>query len=165
MLLLVIVCFIFACVVTALLVRFGAEHARRYGFGNPQRFHFGHVPRLGGAAMLAGCSLGWFWIALSGPLDLPNQIRMSGWTAVTLWGVTAIPTTGGIIEDMTQRLGPRFRLLLTLLAAVIAVSVLGLGVTRLGLPWVDDLWLSHPWLGIALAIVSTATTAWRAWSL
>ena len=152
MLFLVILCFGSACVVTALLVRFGAEHARRYGLGVPQRFHFGHVPRLGGAAMLAGCSLGWFWMALSGPMGFSNQIRISGWTAVTLWGVMVIPTAGGIIEDLTQRLGPRFRLLLTGLAAVIAVSVLGLGVPRLGLPVIDDLWLGYPWLGIALAI-------------
>ena len=152
MLFLVILCFASACVATALLVRFGAGLARGYGFGVPQRFHFGHVPRLGGAAMLVACSLGWFWMALSGPLGLSNQIRISGWTAVTLWVVTAIPTSGGIIEDLTQRLGPRFRLLLTGLAAVIAVSVLGLGVPRLGIPGIDDFWMTYPWLGIALAI-------------
>src|SRR5688572_337450 len=134
MLFLVILCFACACVATALLVRFGAEHARRYGLGVPQRFHFGHVPRLGGAAMLAACSVGWLWMAISGPLNLTNQIRISGWTALTLWLVTSIPTAGGIIEDLTQRLGPRFRLLLTGLAAVIAVSILGLGVPRLGVP-------------------------------
>ena len=154
MLFLVFLCFGCACVATALLVRFGADHARQYGFGVPQRFHFGHVPRLGGVAMLAGCSLGWFWMALSGPLGLTNQIRIGAWMAVTLWVVTAIPTVGGIIEDLTQRLGPRFRLLLTGLAAMIAVSVLGLGVPRLDLPGVDAVWMSHPWLGIALAIIA-----------
>lgn len=152
MLFLVSLCFGASIIVTVLLLKYGAEHARHYGEGVPQRFHFGHVPRLGGAAMLAGCSLGWFWMALSGPLGLANQIRVSGWTAVTLWVVIAIPTAGGIVEDLTQRLGPRFRLLLTGLAAVIAVSVLGLGVPRLGLPGLDDLWLAYPWLGIALAI-------------
>jgi len=152
MLFLALLCFACGCVATAILVRFGAEHARRYGLGVPQRFHVGHVPRLGGAAMLAGCSLGWAWMALSGPMELTNQIRIDGWTAMTLWTVTAIPTMAGIIEDLTQRLGPRFRLLLTGLAAVIAVSVLGLGVTRLDLPGVDALWLAYPWLGIALAI-------------
>jgi UDP-GlcNAc:undecaprenyl-phosphate GlcNAc-1-phosphate transferase len=152
MLLLVILCFGCACLVTALLVRFGAEHARQYGLGVPQRFHSGHVPRLGGAAMLAGCTLGWCWMALSGPLEVSNQIRIDGRTALAIWVVTAIPAVGGIVEDLTQRLGPRFRLLLTMLAATIAVSVLGLGVPRLGLPGVDDFWLAYPWLGIALAI-------------
>ena len=104
--------------------------------------------------MLAGCSLGWFWMALSGPIGSTNQIRIGAGMALTLWGVTAIPTAGGVIEDLTQRLGPRFRLLLTGLAAVIAVSVLGLGVPRLGLRFVDDFWLMYPWLGMALAIVA-----------
>ena len=154
MLFLVILCFGCACVATALLVRFGAEHASRYGLGVPQRFHFGHVPRLGGAAMLAGCSLGWLWMVLSGPLGLSNQIRISAWMALMLWIVIVIPTAGGIIEDLTQRLGAGLRLLVTGLAAVIAVSILGLGVPRLGLPLVDDVWLAHPWLGIGLAVLA-----------
>lgn len=154
MLFLVILCFGLACVITALLVRFCAGHARRYGLGVPQRFHFGHVPRLGGVAMLAGCSLGWFWMALSGPLGLSNQIRISTSMALMLWIVIFIPTAGGVIEDLTQRLGAGLRLLLTGLAAVIAVSILGLGVPRLGLPFVDDVWFAHPWLGIALAILA-----------
>ena len=104
--------------------------------------------------MRAGCSLGWVWRALSGPIGSGNQIRIGAGMALTLWGVTAIPTAGGVIEDLTQRLGPRFRLLLTGLAAVIAVSVLGLGVPRLGLRFVDDFWLMYPWLGMALAIVA-----------
>ena len=152
MLLLAILSFVCACVATALLVRFAAAHARRYGMGVPQRFHFGHVPRLGGAAMLAGCSLGWLWIALSGPMHLSNQIRIDLWTMSALWLATVIPVTGGILEDLTQRLGPRFRLLLSVLGAVIAVSVLELGVPRLGLTWVDNVWTAYPWLGIALAV-------------
>ncbi|MDQ6880607.1 MAG: glycosyltransferase [Pseudomonadota bacterium] len=135
-----------------MLVRFGAEHAREYAMGVPQRFHFGHVPRLGGGAMLAGCSLGWFWMALSGPLGLANQIRIGGWMAAAIWTATVLPVAGGIVEDMTQRLGPRLRLLLSALGAVIVVSVLRLGVPRLGIPIVDDWLLSAPWLGIGLAI-------------
>ena len=152
MLVLVILCCVCACLVTGLLVRFGAQHARKYGLGVPQRFHFGHVPRLGGAAMLAGCSLGWLWMALSGPFGLANQIRIGGWTALAIWTATLLPVAGGILEDLTQRLGPRFRLLLSALGAVIVVSVLGLGVPRLGIPVLDDWWMAAPWLGIVLAI-------------
>src|SRR3978361_1485717 len=136
MLELVILCCACACLVTALLVRYGAKHARQYGMGVPQRFHFGHVPRLGGAAMLAGCSLGWFWMALSGPLGLANQIRIGGWMAAGIWTATVLPVAGGILEDLTQRLGPRFRLLLSVLGAVVVVSVLQLEVPRLGIPLV-----------------------------
>jgi UDP-GlcNAc:undecaprenyl-phosphate GlcNAc-1-phosphate transferase len=154
MLFLVILCCAYGCLATALLVRYGAEHARKYGLGVPQRFHIGHVPRLGGAAMFAGCSLGWVWMALSGPLGLANQIRISGWMAVAIWTATALPVIGGIVEDLTQRLGPRLRLLLSALGAVIVVSVLRLGITRLGIPLVDSWWLTMPWVGIVLAIVA-----------
>ena len=102
--------------------------------------------------MFVGCSLGWVWMALSGPLELTNQIRIDGWMAVAIWTATVLPVAGGILEDLTQRLGPRFRLLLSALGAVFVVSVLGLGVPRLGIPVVDGWWLASPWLGIGLAI-------------
>lgn len=152
MLLLVILCFASACLVTALLVRYGAEHARQYGLGVPQRFHFGHVPRLGGGAMLAGCSVGWLWMALSGPLGLANQIRIDPVTALALWVAVVLPVAGGIYEDLTQRLGPRYRLLLSVVGAGIAVSTLGLAVTHFGLPGVDQWWRAYPWLGMAFAV-------------
>ena len=102
--------------------------------------------------MFVGCSLGWVWMALSGPLDLTNQIRIDRWMAVAIWTATVLPVGGGILEDLTQRLVPRLRLLLSALGAIFVVSVLGLGVPRLGIPVVDGWWLSSPWLGIGLAI-------------
>ena len=106
--------------------------------------------------MFAGCSLGWVWMALSGPLGLNNQIRISGWTTVAIWAATMLPVAGGILEDLTQRMRPRLRLLLSVLGAVIVVSVLRLGVSRLGIPFVDTWWLTMPWIGIVLAIVAIA---------
>lgn len=120
--------------------------------GVVQRFHIGHVPRLGGAAMFTGCSVGWVWMALSGPLGLNNQIRINGWMAVAIWTATMLPVAGGIVEDLTQRMAPRLRLLLSVLGAVLVVSVLRLGVSRLGVPFVDTWWLNMPWIGIAMAI-------------
>lgn len=152
MLFLLILCCACSFLATALLVRFGAGHARLYGFTVPQRFHFGHVPRLGGAAMLLAVTLGWLWMALSGPFGVSSPIRIDGWTAAGIWIATAIPVMGGIFEDLTQRLGARFRLLLTTFAAVLAVSALGLGVPRLDLAFVDGWWTAYPWLGMALAV-------------
>jgi UDP-GlcNAc:undecaprenyl-phosphate GlcNAc-1-phosphate transferase len=154
MLFLAILCFATACLMTVLVVRFGASHARHYSSNVPQRFHVGHVPRLGGAAMFVSCTVGWLWMALSGVLGVPNQIRIEAPVAVAIWAVTLIPVAGGIVEDLTQRLGPRLRLLLTMLAAVLAALGLQLAVTRLGLPWIDEFWLVHPWLGVALAVLA-----------
>jgi UDP-GlcNAc:undecaprenyl-phosphate/decaprenyl-phosphate GlcNAc-1-phosphate transferase len=154
MLFLLLLCCAVAFIATALLVRYGREHTHSYGSGQPQRFHIGHVPRLGGVAMLVGCTVGWTWMVLSERLELPNLIRLDAWTALTIWSVTLIPVAGGILEDITQRLRASLRLLLTVIAAVFAVAALGLEVPRLGLPELDAWWAAYPWLGVALAIVA-----------
>jgi UDP-N-acetylmuramyl pentapeptide phosphotransferase/UDP-N-acetylglucosamine-1-phosphate transferase len=156
MLFLLLLCFSTAAVLTGLLVRFAGQHSRSYGHTVPQRFHVGHVPRLGGAAMLVACSAGWIWMVVSEPLQLANQIRIEGWRALALWVVTVLPTAGGIYEDLTQRLGATFRLLLTTIAAVIAVAVLDLAIPRLGLAGLDDWWAAVPVLGKVLAVVAVS---------
>jgi UDP-N-acetylmuramyl pentapeptide phosphotransferase/UDP-N-acetylglucosamine-1-phosphate transferase len=154
MLFLLFLCTVSAFVLTALLVRYGGRHASGYSPTVPQRFHIGHVPRLGGAAIMVSCSIGWGWMVLSEHLHIPNQIRIEGWRALALWIVTLIPAAGGIYEDLTQRLDARFRLLLTTLAAFIAVAVLDLAVPRLGFAVIDRWWSDFPWLGKVLAIVA-----------
>ena len=154
MLFLLFLCCATAFVTTALLIRFGGRHARRYSPSVPQRFHVGHVPRLGGAAIFLACSVGWAWMVLSERFQIPNQIRIEGWRAMALWTVTLIPAAGGIYEDLTQRLGATFRLLLTTVAALIAVGILDLAVPRLGLPLLDGWWAGLPWLGKVLAVVA-----------
>ena len=75
MLFLLILCFASAVLGTALLVRYGRGHTRRYAAEVPQRFHLGQVPRLGGVAMWAASTVGWSWMALSQHLNFANQIR------------------------------------------------------------------------------------------
>jgi UDP-N-acetylmuramyl pentapeptide phosphotransferase/UDP-N-acetylglucosamine-1-phosphate transferase len=154
MLFVLLLCCAITFIATALLIRYGREHAHSYGASRPQRFHVGHVPRLGGVAMLVGCTAGWAWMVLSEWLQVPNLIRLDWRTALTIWAVTLIPVAGGILEDITQRLRASFRLLLTVIAAVLAVAALGLAVPRLGVPGLDAWWAAYPWLGIALAIVA-----------
>ncbi|MDP3137285.1 MAG: glycosyltransferase [Burkholderiaceae bacterium] len=154
MLFLLILCCASAFLVSALLVRYGRRHTRHYGLSVPQRFHAGHVPRLGGAGMLAACSVGWAWMALSERLALPNQIRFDAWMALSLWVVAAISAAGGIYEDLTQRLGVRYRLLLTLLAAALAVWLMNLTVPRIDWPVIDAVWGLSPWPGILLAVLA-----------
>ncbi|HWI84490.1 glycosyltransferase [Ramlibacter sp.] len=154
MLLLLILCFVCAFVATALVVRYGRRHARGYADTMPQRFHVGHVPRLGGVAMLAACSVGWGWMALSQRLGVANQIRGDSVLVGTLCAVSLVGVGVGVVEDLSQRLAVRYRLALTVVAAALAVWLLGLSVTRLGLPWLDALWSITPWLGIALAVVA-----------
>lgn len=154
MLFLLILCCASTFLATALVVRYGRHRADVYGMGLPQRFHAGHVPRLGGAAMLVGCTVGWAWMVLSDWLQLRNQIRLDGWMALTIWGVTLIPAVGGILEDITQRLRASLRLLLTVLAAILAVWALQLAVPRLGVQALDAWWQAYPWLGVGLAVLA-----------
>ena len=51
--------FLISVVVAAGVVRWAREHAQHYGEGMPQRFHLGHVPRLGGVAVLLGVTFSW----------------------------------------------------------------------------------------------------------
>ena len=154
MLFLLMLCAASTFLIAGLLVRYSGDHSNRYGFSLPQRFHAGHVPRLGGAAMLVGCTVGWSWMVLSDTLKLANMIRLDGWMALSIWAVTLIPVAGGILEDITQRLGVGLRLILTVAAALLAVSVLHLTIGRLGISWIDGPWASVPWLGIALAVIA-----------
>jgi len=154
MLFLLILCGAAAFMATAMLVRYARAHAGRYGAALPQRFHTGDVPRLGGAAMMVACTVGWAWMVVSDRFNLPNQLGIDFQLAASLWLATAIPVVGGIAEDLTQRLPARYRLLLTVGAAVLAVGLLDLWVPRLGWQAFDTWWAGIPWLGVGLAVMA-----------
>ena len=141
-----------AFLLNAMLIRYA--HAAHYDASKPQRFHIGDVPRLGGVGMLAGVTVGWLWMVLSARFRVPNQIQIEPWLAASLWVAIVIPVVGGIVEDLTQRLTARYRLLLTVGAAVLAVVMLKLSVPRLDLPMIDPAWMALPWLGMALAVLA-----------
>jgi UDP-GlcNAc:undecaprenyl-phosphate/decaprenyl-phosphate GlcNAc-1-phosphate transferase len=157
MLFLLILCFGTAFLATAILVRYARGHTERYGSAVPQRFHAGHVPRIGGVGMLAGCTAGWAWMLgsqwlnLGGPLPR-SEFSTLGW----LWAIACVAVAAGTLEDLTQRLPARYRLLLTVVAAVLAVWLLDLSVPRLSLPVLDGLWSATPWFGIALAVLAVS---------
>ena len=65
---------------TGWLIRHARRHALQYSDFMPQRFHVGAVPRLGGLAMFAACTVGWFWMALGATLNLPGHLNLDLWT-------------------------------------------------------------------------------------
>lgn len=143
--------FLSALLAGMVLIRRARSHAARYGLDMPQRFHVGHVPRLGGVSVLVGLLIGWMWIAAA-----TNNANVTwGWMGMWACAGAVLPATlGGICEDLTQRISVRNRLGLTLLSSALACWWLGLAVPRLGLPWVDDAMLTLPWLGVALAMLA-----------
>ena len=137
-----------------ILLRRARRHAGRYSHAKPQRFHVGDVPRLGGLAIFIGLLGAWcaaiasFYLGHFGNLGVTVAM-------VVAWTATALPALiGGVAEDLTQRLSVRYRLLLTALSGFSALFIIGASVPRLGVPGVDTLLLSAPWLGMVLALVA-----------
>lgn len=141
----------------AVLIRAGRASAARYSLDMPQRFHAGHVPRLGGVAMLAGTLAGILWMVLAQPVfGLPIGIVLDPVGALA-WALPAIVVTaGGTAEDIWHRLRARWRLLATLGAGALAAWLLGLRISSLGIAWLDVLWTAHPIPAILLAVLAVA---------
>ncbi len=141
-----------ASLASAVLCRIGQSNARRYGLDMPQRFHAGHVPRLGGAAMALGCTAGWVLGLVSASPSEPLSLgAVAGW-----WIVMMLAAGAGLAEDITHRVSARWRMFLTLAAGGVGVLVLDLHIGPLDLPWLNPLWAAAPWLGTLLAIVAVA---------
>jgi len=139
-----------------LLILIGKERARLYAKEMPQRFHKGHVPRMGGLAMAAGCLGAWCLGAASLHLGLSINVPLQ-WRDALLWLVVLAPTVlAGVLEDYTLRIGVRWRLLASALCGVLGCTLMGLSVQRLGLPFIESWWQMMPWLGVTLAFVAIA---------
>ncbi|MFO1209706.1 MAG: glycosyltransferase [Amaricoccus sp.] len=98
-----------------------------------QKFHTLPTPRIGGVALAAAYLL--VWPALPGRLDLP-------WLLV---GIAAVPPlAAGLAEDLTGRVGVRWRLLATMGAGVLFALLTGYTMHKVYLPGVD--WLLSFWI-------------------
>lgn len=135
-----------------LFIRWAGEHAKQYDAHKPQRFHTGAVPRLGGLAIMIGLFAGWLMAAWSGYFGLQLNVQGS-WVQTWPWLMLTVPAVlGGAYEDITQRLSVIYRLALTAFSAALACYLLGISLTRLGIPYFDAWLVGMPWLGIALAV-------------
>lgn len=154
MLLLLLLGFTIAFVMAAVIVRGPSNHARAYSDVAPQRFHAGHVPRIGGVAIMAGLFAAAVLAAWGQP---PDRLPLVPVATVGKLLLALLPAfLGGVWEDCTQRLSVKYRLALTLASAVLVVTLFGTAVPVLGLPWVDPLWQGLPWLGVGLACLAIA---------
>jgi UDP-GlcNAc:undecaprenyl-phosphate/decaprenyl-phosphate GlcNAc-1-phosphate transferase len=127
-----------------------------YAIDAPQRFHAGSTPRVGGLAIALACISAWFiaWaLSLAGALNnTPLPIQSTAYWTLALFPAFA----AGLLDDLTQKLGVRWRLLASMASAALGCWLLGLAVPRLGIPFLDAYWMSMPWLGMALAFAGMA---------
>jgi UDP-GlcNAc:undecaprenyl-phosphate/decaprenyl-phosphate GlcNAc-1-phosphate transferase len=156
MLILLILCGVVSALVSGLLLRYEGS-ARRYGISMPQRFHAGHVPRLGGVAMVAAFTLGLMWIVVAERLiGTSHQINISPTAAMAWWISAAIAVAGGVVEDVTHQVHASWRLFMTVVAGIFATWSMGLSIQSLGIDFIQPLWAATPWPGLALAIFAVA---------
>jgi len=152
MIALIVISFLFSAAAVLYFMRRARRHARRYGTDMPQRFHRGHVPRLGGAGILIGMGAAWAAAGISGtdPFNVDWPLAASMLTLACI-----LPAVlGGIAEDMTQKLPVRLRLGLTAFSAVLLCWTLQLGVHRLGYFPVDQWLRATPLVAAFIAVLA-----------
>ena len=117
-----------------LVIRYDHLHAHLttdHTEGGPQKFHAHPTPRIGGVPVLLGATAGMVAAVLLGWCD-------ARW--VVLLGLVLLPAyAGGLTEDLTKRVGPLPRLLLTFVSGGLAFYVLDAQLPRLDVPGLDFL--------------------------
>lgn len=152
MIALIVISFLASAIAVLFFIRRGRRLARGYAVDMPQRFHRGHVPRLGGAGIVLGAGAGWLAAGITGrdPFNV-------GWplsAAALLLACIAPAVAGGIAEDTTHRVPVRVRLGLTTASAILLCWLLDLGVSRIGLPGVDGLLAAWPLAAALFAVLA-----------
>ncbi|MBK9135507.1 MAG: glycosyltransferase family 4 protein [Betaproteobacteria bacterium] len=96
----------------------------------PQKFHTRPVARVGGVGIFAGL------IAATVPLAWTTSREAVAAAALLL--VCSLPAfAGGLVEDLTKRVRPLYRLAATAVSALLAAWLLGSLITRTDIPGLD----------------------------
>lgn len=141
------------CVLVVLPLR---KHPQNYEENLPQRFHQGSVPRVGGMAVALASFAAWLGAGVLVQMGSSNNVPLP-YRESLLWILVCLPAfAAGLVDDFTQKLGVRWRLLASMASAALGCWLLGLAVPRLGLGGLDAYWASMPWLGMALAFAGMA---------
>ncbi|MDM0028711.1 MraY family glycosyltransferase [Variovorax saccharolyticus] len=151
MIALIVISFLLSAFAVQVFMRRARRHARRYAADMPQRFHKGHVPRLGGAGIFIGTGVAWFVAGLGpDPFNVSWPLKASALTLLCI----APAVLGGIIEDVTQRVSVRYRLGLTIGSALLLCWVLNLGLSRVGIPAIDGWLQTMPYVAMLFAALA-----------
>lgn len=151
MIALIVISFLVSAFAVQVFMRRARRHARLYAADMPQRFHKGHVPRLGGAGIMLGMGTAWLVAGLG--TEVFNVYWPFKAAAIALACMTPA-VLGGIVEDVTQRVSVRYRLGLTIGSALLLCWVLGLGVSRTGVEVVDRALVAWPYMAVLFAAIA-----------
>jgi UDP-N-acetylmuramyl pentapeptide phosphotransferase/UDP-N-acetylglucosamine-1-phosphate transferase len=147
-----LIAFAVAALATLLLVRSASLHAAHTSdrdFSKPQKVHMAPVPRIGGLAVVLGL-LAWLcWEAWQG-----RAPQLAG----LLMACAAPAFVAGFVQDCTEAITPRGRLVATGVSAALAFFLLDAGLRYTTIPGLD--WLVGFTLGsLALTVFTVAGIA------
>lgn len=119
----------------------------------PQKFHAIPTPRIGGIAIALGFAGS---ILLLGKMA---WVRPTSVYAISLLALAAVPAfAGGLAEDLTKRISAFTRLMLTVVAAVVASLVIGATIERTDIVLLDFV-LQWPLFAMAFTVFAIAGIA------
>ena len=125
--------FAISITITLLLVRSSKVHAAHSAdrdFSKPQKFHAVAVPRIGGVGIVLGI--------LAGSVGLSWSMgRPAGIFALILLACAAPAFLAGVVQDFTEALSPRGRLVATAFSAVLAFYVMDAAIRDTAIPGLD----------------------------
>ena len=137
-----------------LIIKYERLHAHfshdHVGAG-PQKFHVTPTPRIGGLGLAAGLVAAGSVMIVNAELTYEREFGL-------LLLASAPAFFGGLIEDITKRVGVLERLLLTMLAGAVAAWLLGSTLNRVDIPYIDDA-LVIPLIGVLFTIFAVGGVA------
>ncbi|MYN09528.1 glycosyl transferase [Massilia sp. FT127W] len=147
-----LVSFIASALLTLLVIKEAKLHgpALDLDFGGVQKNHAHSVARIGGLSIF-------FAVAISACISIWRVPAMTSWM-MSLMACAFIAFAGGIVEDYTGRVSPMRRLLLTMIAALLAYFLLDARLDRID--WPFSVWaLPYIWLALPLSVLAVAGIA------
>lgn len=127
-----------------LIIRYEHLHAHLshdHTDSGPQKYHSQPTPRIGGLALALGLLTAWGALTVIGPEHPLNAIGL-----LMLAGLPAF--AGGIVEDLTKKVGVLERLILTMLSAAMAAWLLDAILTKMEIPLLGQ---ALTWMPFAVA--------------
>jgi UDP-N-acetylmuramyl pentapeptide phosphotransferase/UDP-N-acetylglucosamine-1-phosphate transferase len=147
-----LVSFVASALLTLLVIRHSKLHGRALDndFDGVQKVHAHDVARIGGLPIFLA-------VAISAGISIWREPSLGYWLLALLI-CSSIAFAGGIVEDYTGKVRPSRRLVLTMVAALLAYLVLDAKIARLDMPFMSWALLS-PWIVLPLTVLAVAGIA------
>jgi len=147
-----LISFIVAALLTLLVIKHGSGHdaVLDSDLEGVQKVHARAVPRIGGAGIF-------FAVIISGAIAMWRTPPI-GQGVLLLLLCSSVAFCGGIVEDLTKRVSPARRLILTMIAAAMGYFLIDAKVDRID--WIFSQWdIPYIWITLPLTVLAVAGIA------